>query len=661
MILELGHFALALALAIALIQFIVPLAGAIRGERALAALGPPAATLQGLLVIIAFGSLMHAYATSDFSVANVFENSHSLQPFIYKLTSVWGNHEGSMMLWLLVLSVFGAALALGSRDMPLPLRAATLAFQGLLAFAFILFILFTSNPFTRLASAPFEGRDLNPILQDPGLAIHPPMLYFGYVGFSIVFSFAAAALVLGRVDAAWARYVRPWILGAWIFLTLGIAMGSYWAYYILGWGGFWFWDPVENASLMPWLAGTALLHSAIVLEKRGALKVWTILLAILTFSLSLMGTFIVRSGILTSVHTFASDPTRGLFILLILVFFVGGSLMLFAWRAPMLSGGGLFAPVSREGALVFNNLFLSACCLTVFVGTLYPLALEALTGDKISVGPPFFIATMLPLTIPLALAIPFGQNLAWKRGELLGIAQRLVFAAGAGLIVMVVMLAGMKGGPVMAPIGLAIGIYLGFGSLLDLISRAVRHGGGALAILNRLLRQPLLVWGSSLAHFGVGLFVIGIAMTAYEQERIVTVFQGTPLTLNGYTIRLVDSVERNGPNYRENAAQFDILAGGNVIARLEPAKRFYPARQVPTTETARLTLGFSQLYLALGEQTVAGGVALRAYWKPFVLLIWLGPVAMALGGLLSLIDRRLRIGAPARARRMSPVAGAATT
>ena len=337
MILELGHFALALALAIALIQFIVPLAGAIRGDRALAALGPPAATLQGLLVIIAFGSLMHAYATSDFSVANVFENSHSLQPFIYKLTSVWGNHEGSMMLWLLVLSVFGAALALGSRDMPLPLRAATLAFQGLLAFAFILFILFTSNPFTRLASAPFEGRDLNPILQDPGLAIHPPMLYFGYVGFSIVFSFAAAALVLGRVDAAWARYVRPWILGAWIFLTLGIAMGSYWAYYILGWGGFWFWDPVENASLMPWLAGTALLHSAIVLEKRGALKVWTILLAILTFSLSLMGTFIVRSGILTSVHTFASDPTRGLFILLILVAFVGGSLVLFAWRAPLLS------------------------------------------------------------------------------------------------------------------------------------------------------------------------------------------------------------------------------------------------------------------------------------------------------------------------------------
>ena len=661
MILELGHFALALALAIALIQFIVPLLGAIRHDNTLAALAPPAAMLQGLLVVFAFGSLMNAYATSDFSVANVFENSHSLQPFIYKLTSVWGNHEGSMMLWLLVLSVFGAALALGSRDMPLPLRAATLAFQGLLAFAFILFILFTSNPFTRLAAAPFEGRDLNPILQDPGLAIHPPMLYFGYVGFSIVFSFAAAALVLGRVDAAWARYARPWILGAWIFLTLGIAMGSYWAYYILGWGGFWFWDPVENASLMPWLAGTALLHSAIVLEKRGALKVWTILLAIVTFSLSLMGTFIVRSGILTSVHTFASDPARGLFILLILIAFVGGSLALFAWRAPLLSSGGLFAPISREGALIFNNLFLSACCLTVFIGTLYPLALEALTGDKISVGPPFFVATMLPLTIPLALAIPFGPNLAWKRGELLGIAQRLVFAAGAGLIVMVVMFAGLRGGPVMAPIGLAIGIYLGLGSLLDLGSRAFRHGGGALAILNRLLRQPLAVWGTGLAHFGVGLFVIGIAMTAYEQERIVTVVPGTPLTLNGYTIRLVDSVERNGPNYRESAAQFDILSGGNVIGRLEPAKRFYPARQVPTTETARLTLGFSQLYLALGEQSVAGGLSLRAYWKPFVLLIWLGPVAMALGGLLSLLDRRLRIGAPARARRLNADAGVAAT
>ena len=658
MIIELGHFCLGLALPIAVIQFALPLWGAVRNDTALASTAPAAALVQCVLVVVAFASLTNAYATSDFSVLNVFENSHSQQPYIYKLTSVWGNHEGSMMLWVLVLSLFGGALAAGSRGMPLQLRAATLAFQGLLASAFLGFILFASNPFVRLNPAPFEGKDLNPILQDPGLAIHPPMLYVGYVGFSIVFSFAAAALMLGRVDAAWAKYVRPWILGAWIFLTLGIAMGSYWAYYILGWGGWWFWDPVENASLMPWLAGTALLHSAIVMEKRGALKIWTILLAILTFSLSLMGTFIVRSGILTSVHTFASDPTRGLFILLILAFFVGGSLLLFAWRAPLLSTGGLFAPVSREGALVFNNLFLSTSCLTVLVGTLYPLALEALTGEKISVGPPFFVATMLPLTIPLALAMPIGQNLAWKRGEMVGIAQRLVFAVGAGLIAMIVLMAGIRGGPVLAPVGLGIGIYLSIGSFLDVVSRATRHGGGAGAVLRRLAGLPLAAWGTAVAHFGVGLFVIGIAMTAYEMERVVNISQGNAVSLNGYQIRLVDTVDREGPNYREAAARFDVMSGGIIIGRLEPAKRFYPARQVPTTETARLTLGLSQIYLALGERADNGAIALRAYWKPFVLLIWLGPVAMALGGLLSLFDRKLRVGAPVRSKRSAPIAEA---
>ena len=658
MIIELGHFALGLALAIAIVQALLPFWGALRGDAVLLGIAPPAAIVQCLLVAIAFASLMHAYATSDFSVANVFENSHSQQPFIYKLTSVWGNHEGSMLLWILVLSLFGGALALSSGAMPLPLRATTLAFQGLLASVFILFVLFTSNPFLRLSPVPFEGKDLNPILQDPGLAVHPPMLYIGYVGFSIVFSFAAAALVLGRVDAAWARYVRPWILCAWLFLTLGIAMGSYWAYYILGWGGWWFWDPVENASLMPWLSGTALLHSAIVMEKREALKVWTILLAILTFSLSLMGTFIVRSGILTSVHTFASDPARGLFILMILIAFVGGSLALFAMRASKLSVGGLFAPVSREGALVVNNLFLSTSCLAVLVGTLYPLALEAVTGDKISVGPPFFIATMLPLTIPLALAMPFGQSLAWKRGDLTGAAQRLLFAAGLGILVMVILLAGLKGGPVMAPVGLAIGIFVGLGSFADVVSRANRPGGGIVARLARAVRLPLAAWATAIAHCGVGLFVIGIAMTAYDAERIVNLSRGSAIALHGYQLRLVDTIEREGPNYRESVARFDVLEGGVAIGHLEPSKRFYPARQVPTTETARLTIGLSQIYLALGERSDAGELAVRAYWKPFVLLIWLGPVAMALGGLLSLIDRRLRVGAPAAPRRRLAVAAA---
>ena len=383
---------------------------------------------------------------SDFSVVNVFENSHSMKPLLYKITGVWGNHEGSMLLWVSILALFGGLVAAFGNNLPLSLRAHVLAVQGWIAGAFYLFILVTSNPFLRIASPPIEGRDLNPVLQDIGLAVHPPMLYLGYVGFSISFSFAVAALIEGRIDAAWARWVRPWTLVAWIFLTLGIAMGSYWAYYELGWGGWWFWDPVENASLMPWLAGTALLHSAVVMEKRNALKVWTILLSILTFSLSLLGTFLVRSGVLTSVHAFATDPARGVFILLILCLFIGGSLSLYAWRASALKQGGLFAPISREGALVLNNLFLTTACATVFIGTLYPLALEVLTGDKISVGAPFFNLTFGPLFVPLMLAMPFGPLLAWKRGDLLGAAQRLTAAGIAALIAIAVLWAWTWGG-----------------------------------------------------------------------------------------------------------------------------------------------------------------------------------------------------------------------
>src|ERR1700720_1301115 len=448
---EIGHFALVLALAIGLVQASAPLIGARRNDATLMGVADSTAIAQFGFVVVAFAALTACYAVSDFSVATVFENSHSATPRIYKFTSAWGNHEGSMLLWVLILTLFGALVAAFGRNMPASFKANVLAVQAWIAVAFYLFILVTSNPFLRLTPAPFEGRDLNPILQDLGLAIHPPLLYLGYVGFSITFAFAIAALIEGRIDAAWARRVRPWLLAAWMCLTAGIAMGSYWAYYELGWGGWWFWDPVENASLMPWLAGTALLHSLVVMEKRNALKVWTILLSILTFSLSLLGTFLVRSGVLTSVHAFATDPTRGVFILLILCVFIGGSLSLYAWRASALKQGGLFAPISREGALVFNNLFLLSACGTVLVGTLYPLVLEALTGDKISVGAPFFNATFGPLFVPILIAMPFGPLLAWKRGDLLGVAQRLTSAAAMAAIAVAAVLAVKSGGPIMAP------------------------------------------------------------------------------------------------------------------------------------------------------------------------------------------------------------------
>ena len=466
MIAESGHYALVLALALALIQSIVPVLGARWRDAALMNVARSTALAQLLFVLASFAALVTLHVTSDFSVANVYENSHSLKPLIYKITGVWGNHEGSMMLWVSILALFGGMVAAFGNNLPLSLRARVLAVQAWIASAFYLFILLTSNPFLRLANPPIEGRDLNPVLQDIGLAVHPPMLYLGYVGFSISFSFAIAALLEGRIDAAWARWVRPWTLVAWIFLTLGIAMGSYWAYYELGWGGWWFWDPVENASLMPWLAGTALLHSALVMEKRNALKVWTILLSILTFSLSLLGTFLVRSGVLTSVHAFASDPTRGVFILLILCVFIGGSLTLFAARASSLKQGGLFAPISREGALVLNNLFLTTACATVFVGTLYPLALEVLTGDKISVGAPFFNLTFGPLFVPLMIAMPFGPLLAWKRGDLLALSQRLIAAGIAALGALALVWAWARGGSALAPLAIALAVFVDRGRAL---------------------------------------------------------------------------------------------------------------------------------------------------------------------------------------------------
>jgi cytochrome c-type biogenesis protein CcmF len=468
-----------------------------------------------------------------------------------------------------------------------------------------------------------------------------------------------AALIDGRIDAAWARWVRPWTLVAWMCLTLGIAMGSYWAYYELGWGGWWFWDPVENASLMPWLAGTALLHSAVVMEKRNALKVWTILLAILTFSLSLLGTFLVRSGVLTSVHTFATDPTRGVFILGILVFFIGGSLALYAWRAPALKQGGLFAPISREGALVFNNLFLTSACATVFVGTLYPLALEALTGEKISVGAPFFNLTFGPLIVPLLIAVPFGPLLAWKRGDLLGAAQRLIWVFALALVGMATVFAIQRGGPVLAPFGVALALFVMIGALIDLTERVALFRVPFGVAFARARGLPRSAFGTAVAHFAAGMLLLGVvAETAWNAEAIVSLKPGGTVSLRGYDFTLDGLIPRPGPNYRELIARFTVRRDGEVIGALEPAKRTFPQRQMSTTEAALMTRGASQIYLSLGDTTADGMIAVRLYHKPLVLLIWLGAVLMTLGGALSLSDRRLRVGAPKPAKAKAALAPA---
>ena len=660
MIAEIGHFALVLACAVALAQTVLPLWGWFVRDESLSATAMPAALCGFLLTALSFAALTHAHIVNDFSLATVFENSHSLKPLIYKISGVWGNHEGSMLLWVLILALFGALVAVFARALPISLQGNVLAMQGLLSLAFLLFILFTSNPFARLAQTPFEGRDLNPVLQDIGLAIHPPLLYVGYVGFSIVFSFAAAALISGRVDAAFARYVRPWILLAWIFLTLGIAMGSYWAYYTLGWGGFWFWDPVENASLMPWLAGTALVHSAIGMEKREALTIWTLFLAILTFSLSLLGTFLVRSGVLTSVHAFASDPTRGVFILAILIFVIGGALALYAWRAPALKQGGLFAPMSREGALVLNNLFLTAACATVFTGTLYPLALETLTGDKITVGTPFYALTFVPLAAPLALLMPLGQALAWKRGDFSAALQRLLFAAAAGLVVLALVFGLARGGPVLAPIAIGAAAYLIVGSLADLGARAFKRGQPLAVSVSRALGLPRAAFGAALAHAGLGVTVIGLAASAWGVEHIVSVKPGEPVEAGPYAVSFEPSASRQVENYTETFVHAHIRIGGNEVASIDPSKRFFAARKMQTTRAGIETLGFGQIYVSIGDQNADGTLAVRVYWKPLVTLIWIGAIIMALGGALSLSDRRLRVGAPGRAapavRAQMPVA-----
>ncbi len=650
MIIELGHFALIVALSVAIYQTAAPLYGAWRGDARLMAAGSFASVMQLTLIAFSFWALMHAYLTSDFSVLNVASNSHSAKPLIYKISGVWGNHEGSMLLWVLILAIFGSTVALFGNNLPPTFKARAIAVQGAIGAAFLLFIILSSNPFERLADPPIEGNGLNPILQDPALAFHPPFLYAGYVGLSMAFSFAVAALIEGRVDPAWARWVRPWTLASWAFLTIGIAMGSWWAYYELGWGGWWFWDPVENASFMPWLVATALLHSAIVVEKRNALKIWTILLSILAFSLSLIGTFLVRSGVLTSVHAFAVDPERGFYILLILAIFIGGSLALFAWRAPQLKTGGLFAPVSREGALVLNNLFLCVACAAVLIGTLYPLALETVTGEKISVGPPFFNLTFGPIMLALLVLVPIGPMLAWKRGDLYGAMQRLTFAAAAAIACAIFLLVLTRRGPWLAPIGFALGFWLVFGSLWELAERIALGRTSFGASFSRLAGLPRSAIGATLAHTGLGIAILGIiTISLWKVEHIVSLKPGESTEIAAYTITFLGETPLTGPNYTGRSGQFRITQGTTEIATVTSEKREFKPSGMPTTEVGLHQTLLGDVYVVMGDAGENGSRVVRAYFNPMVTCIWMGALIMFIGGLLSLSDRRFRLGVARRA------------
>jgi cytochrome c-type biogenesis protein CcmF len=656
LIAEIGHFALVLAFCVALVQGSVPLWGAWRGNGAMMALAPGAALAQVVLISIAFAALMYAYVVSDFSVANVYENSHSLKPMLYKVSGVWGNHEGSLLLWVLILALFGTAVAFMGANLPLTLRSRVLAVQGLIAAGFLAFSLFTSNPFLRLDPAPLDGRDLNPLLQDPGLAFHPPFLYLGYVGFSMAFSFAVAALLEGRVDAAWARWVRPWTLAAWTSLTLGIAMGSWWAYYELGWGGWWFWDPVENASFMPWLAGTALLHSAIVTEKRGALKSWTVLLAIIAFSLSLLGTFLVRSGVLTSVHAFATDPTRGIFILLLLIVAIGGSLALYAWRAPTLKADGLFAPISREGALVLNNLLLATACFTVLVGTLYPLLLDVIGGAKVSVGPPFFELTFVPLMVPLLLAMAAGPLMPWKRADLRGVLSRMKAVVFFSLALWGAVCWYATDLSPLPAFGIALATWIAAGALLEFGERIQLFRIKAGQSWARAVGLPRSAYGMTLSHLGVAVLVAGItASSAWQTEIIRAMLPGDSQEIAGYTLVFEGVVPGQGPNYSYERGQFAVLRDGAQIAVMEPEKRQFFVQTMLTTEAAIRTTLMADLYVVLGDSGEDGSWAVRIYYNPLVPWIWGGCLMMVFGGLVSLTDRRLRLAIPSRRKTAAAV------
>ncbi len=652
MVIEAGHFALILALMVAAFQAVVPMVGAYRGDKVWMSFAVPSAIIQVALVSVSFAALTYSYVVSDFSVLNVVSNSHSDKPMLYKVSGVWGNHEGSMLLWVYILAIYGAGVAMFGRNLPPTLKARVISMQALVALGFYLFILLTSNPFERIFPPPANGQGLNPLLQDPGLAFHPPFLYLGYVGFSIAFSFAVAALIEGRVDAAWARWVRPWTLAAWAFLTVGIGLGSWWAYYELGWGGWWFWDPVENASFMPWLVGTALLHSSIVVEKRNTLKAWTIFLAIVAFSFSLLGTFIVRSGVLTSVHSFASDPERGVFILVLLLIVVGGSFTLFALRGPELKAGGLFQPVSREGSLLLNNLLMTVAAAVVLLGTLYPLFIDAISGDKISVGPPFFNAAFVPLMTPVIIVMAIGPLLAWKRGNLKEALRRLIFAGGVTLATFVLVMALSDDGSLMAAFGLALAAWLLFGTLSEIVVRSKMFRVPLMVSVARLVGLPRSQWGMSIAHAGLGLAIIGmVGSTVWKQEKISVMNPGETVQVAGYDYTFIGARQFPGPNYIATRGKFTVAKDGVPVTELYPEDRVYPVRAMPTTEAAIHTMASADLYVALGNKEENGkGYVVRIYHNPLVVWIWIGLLALVAGSVVSLSDRRHRVGAPERSK-----------
>ena len=638
---EFGHFALISAFGLSLIQSVVPLIGTARHNMQLMLVGPAAAISAAVACVIAFGALVTSFIRSDFSVALVANHSHSAKPLIYKISGTWGNHEGSLLLWILILVIYGAVLAMSGRTMPALLKARILAVQGMITSGFLAFSLLTSNPFTRLANAPIDGKGLNPILQDPGLAIHPPMLYLGYVGLSIAFAFAVAGLIGGDVDRLWAKWMRPWIMAAWCALTLGIALGSWWAYYELGWGGWWFWDPVENASLMPWLAATALLHSAIVVEKRGQLKSWTVLLAILAFSLSLVGTFIVRSGLLTSVHSFASDPARGVFILGILLVAVGIPLLLYAWRGPQLMSVADFNLKSREGALIANNLLLVVATAIVLLGTFYPLGLEMITGARITVGPPYFDATFNPVMGILVVIMVIGPVMAWRRSTTPRAKTTLLTASISAIVAGIIGVAMVKDiaigaiGAIMLIAWLSIGIAADIWTQLKPLRRA--------EFAARWQRLPTEVVGMWIAHFGIVVFLLGATGDGlFRSEQVVRAKPGEVVTIAGRDVTLVRVFERQGPNFQALTAELEYkdAASGKIIARLTPEKRVYTAEQQTTTEAAiRPRLGGDD-YAVLGDGDDRIGYSLRLYYKPLISWIWGGGVLMATGGFIAMIGRR---------------------
>jgi len=652
MIPELGHFALILALMTSLVQASLPLIGASRQDRSLMAVGSFAAVTSFLLTGFSFLALAYAFVTDDFSVRLVAANSQTTKPLIYKFTGVWANHEGSMMLWVLILVIFAALIASFGVNIPSALKARVLAIQGLIASAFLAFLLFTSNPFIRLIDPPIEGNGMNPLLQDPGLAVHPPCLYMGYVGFSVAFAFAVAALIEGKVDAAWARWVRPWVLLAWCFLTLGITLGSFWAYYILGWGGWWFWDPVENVSLMPWLVGTALLHSALVVERRHALVGWTLLLAILTFSLSLVGTFVVRSGVLTSVHSFATDPGRGLFILMIIFGFTGGALLLYALRIPAVRKGVPFALVSREAGLLLNNVFLMVAASTVFFGTFWPLFIDLIGDDKISVGVPYYNLTFVPLFLPILVTMVIGPFMKWKRDNLKSALAGLNWPLWIAVAVLIAMTVWNLGAHLVTAAGVGLGAWIIAGSLWVLVKRVKSW--------RDLRNTPRAYFGLVLGHMGMGLVLLAITVvTTWQQENILSMKVGDQTSIGPYQVRLAKVETVPGPNYQAERGTFELSSGGSVFRILDAERRMYPLQQMQTNQTGIRTNLISNTYIALGDADTKGGWTVRMYWHPMAPFLWIGGFIMALGGFVSLSDRRFRVGVAQKARVAIPLGATA--